>query len=717
MATRVLVLLALLGVMRPSAASAQGQRQKLGRIPSMCVQCHTDVDSGKLKALDHGNGVSCLTCHHIGFTNDPKVAAQRRLQACATCHSDLPATHVGVTEGAPTCTDCHSIHGDTVIAEAGPEISKRCEKCHTMVHPLHADAGPDGPVCTDCHKAHTGHPFSPTDRSVVSGCSRCHSGAHPTHEATGERMECTRCHNENDQPGMAAADPRTPEVCETCHTNVHPTHVDANGDTLTCTACHDFGMDVPLSQAGPEMSKRCAACHPDAMAAFKASKHPDVDSNDPDSDVSNCLKCHTQHPDPASPPPPLKVAATERCMQCHKEGGIASLGQSYTDDFHGATMRFLAGQPASDKYPAVMGCTDCHGPHEAGMLDQKSVASVCLRCHQEGDARLAGAWLGHKPLSRGNQPFIWLIRMGYFILIPFMLTGLLLNIVFHLVDQRREGARVMKTPWVKQLVAWLKREKREKAPKPKTVERFPLLERVEHAGSALTFILLVVTGLPQTKPDLGIARALIDFLGGIHTTRIIHRTIGFTFVALMLTHVLRIVVRSVRRHRLPVMVPTRQDFLDVVQNFRHYLFGEPRPKVGKFDFAEKFEYWGLFLGGVVMSVTGLLLLFPALASHLLPGVVVAGARVIHGFEATFAVSVVVLWHSYGVILKPEVFPLDTSIFTGKMSVERLKHEHELEYEELLAKGEIEAIPDAPEPTVPKPAPAEDGDVEGGLAGA
>jgi formate dehydrogenase subunit gamma len=460
------------------------------------------------------------------------------------------------------------------------------------------------------------------------------------------------------------------------------------------------------------MSRRCASCHPDAMAAFKGSNHPGIDSDDPEGDLSNCLKCHTQHPEPGSAAVPLKVVATERCMECHKVGGMASLGRSYRDDFHGATMQFMAAGGASTQYPSVMGCTDCHGPHEAGALDQASVAAVCMRCHQAGDSRLAGAWLGHAPVGPTNQPLIWMIRISYFILIPFMLTGLLLNIVFHLVDQRREGARLMETPGMKRLMAWLRREKVAKAPKPKTVVRFPLIERIEHAGSAITFILLVVTGLPQTKPELGIARAIIDTLGGIGPTRIIHRTIGFTFVALMLIHVLRLVARSVKRHRLPVMVPSRQDFLDVVQTFRHYLFGDRRPKVAKFDFAEKFEYWGLFLGGIVMSTTGILLVFPELASHLLPGVVVAAARVVHGFEATFAVSVVILWHSYGVIFKPEIFPLDTSIFSGRMSVHRLKHEHELEYDRLVAEGEIEPEPDQPHHGVDVPAGA-----EGGLAGA
>jgi cytochrome b subunit of formate dehydrogenase len=131
------------------------------------------------------------------------------------------------------------------------------------------------------------------------------------------------------------------------------------------------------------------------------------------------------------------------------------------------------------------------------------------------------------------------------------------------------------------------------------------------------------------------------------------------------------------------MVPTVQDFRDAAGTLKHFVQGTPRPKVGKFDFAEKFEYWGLFLGGILMSTTGVILVWPEVLTQILPGIVVAAVRTIHGFEATFAVLVVALWHTYSVILRPEVFPLDTSIFTGKMSVERLEEEHGREYERLF----------------------------------
>ena len=46
--------------------------------------------------------------------------------------------------------------------------------------------------------------------------------------------------------------------------------------------------------------------------------------------------------------------------------------------------------------------------------------------------------------------------------------------------------------------------------------------------------------------------------------------------------------------------------------------------------------------------------------------------------AMLALLVIVIWHIYNAIFSPEVFPLDTAIFTGKISRERMVHEHPIE---------------------------------------
>ena len=705
----VLILLALAG----AAGSDKAAAQQATLVPTMCQDCHGAPATGKLTALTHADSVSCLTCHHIGYTNDPDSARARRIDACTGCHTQLPGSHVGIEAPAAECTACHSIHSDPPMAEAQAAISGRCTTCHTDRHPLHADVGPQGPECTQCHTSHTGHRFSPQDPTVVQACTGCHEAPHPSHTNVEGGFACTQCHTVTERPDPGTLRDTAGQECASCHTSLRPAHtghVATDGREVTCLECHDFDAP-PLSEGTGAMATRCGTCHQDEQQGVMDGGHALVKGG------PNCLTCHISHVESGESEALTRLTATVRCLECHS-GGLqegpatpASVAASYTDDFHGTTLQFLAShQSAGADYPPVMVCSDCHGAHAVGWSDADLVSDVCKRCHTDSDERFAGAWLGHKPIGPASQPLIWLVRLFYFILIPFMLAGLFLNIVFHLVAQRRSGARVMKTEGVQRILAWLRRKPR---PKPTMVTRFSLTDRLDHLGSALTFIGLVVTGLPQTRPDLGIARAIIGFFGGIGTTRIVHRVIGVAFVALMVLHVGRAVINAVKRHRLPVMTPTRKDFEDVLQTFRHYLFGEKLPKVGKFDFAEKFEYWGLFLGGIVMSSTGIILMFPELLTQFLPGVVVAATRVMHGFEATFAVMVVILWHSYGVMLRPEVFPLDTSIFTGKMEKHRLKHEHALEYERLFpdeAATEQEADGEESAPSLFEGAPK-------GLAGA
>lgn len=710
-----LAVLAFLGL---AVGAREAHAQQPVRDATMCADCHGSAALVRLARPTHADTVSCLTCHHIGFSNDPVVIEARRVDACVGCHQDVQATHIGVEGDTPVCTSCHTVHGDPSPAAVKGAASDGCATCHASPHPEHAAGAPDAPTCVDCHVQHSGTGFAYNDPPLLASCASCHQGVHPSHSGVEGIAECTECHSVAAPPAPdASPDPAT---CHSCHGTVHPAHEGVE-EQPTCFACHDFAADPALAQAGPAMAQRCGVCHEEALGQLHSGGHGAFADPEHLGDLPSCLSCHQTHADMQEAADRLLVTSSIACMQCHGTSGLAVkyglpslVKRSYVDDFHGATLQFLMSEGGVMGDNPVMICSDCHGSHDVSTLAQEDVAEVCLRCHQEGESRLAGAWLGHAAPGPRNQPVIWLVRLFYYFLIPFMLTGLTLNILFHLRDQRRKGARVMRTEGMRRLMARLRGEKLEPQA---TVERFTRTERFEHLASAFIFIALVVTGLPQTRPDLGVAHAVIGALGGIWNTRLIHRILGVLFILLMVTHVTRAVMRAIRTHRLPVMIPDRKDFEDVLQTFRHYLFREPLPRVGKFDFSEKFEYWGLFLGGIVMSTTGLLLMFPELVTQYAPGVVIAAGRLMHGMEATFAVMVVILWHSYGVMLRPEVFPLDTSIFTGKMTVDRLRHEHALEYERLFpdapGHGEEHGPTGAderdttPPDVVPEPAPGDD----------
>jgi formate dehydrogenase gamma subunit len=231
------------------------------------------------------------------------------------------------------------------------------------------------------------------------------------------------------------------------------------------------------------------------------------------------------------------------------------------------------------------------------------------------------------------------------------------------------------------------------------VVRFSLRQRIEHFVVMVLFLLLAVTGFPQKFFDAGWSAGLVDALGGVGRTRWLHRAAGLLFVALTAYHLLAAVVLAASR-RVPLsMVPTRRDFRDVVTSLRYYLrLSEEQPRFDRFDYREKFEYWGLIIGALVMSATGVLLLFPILVATWLPGELIPVAKVAHSNEGLMAFLVVLTWHLYNAHLAPGVFPFNPTIFTGRIRREHLREHHPLEYERLFpaeAKAPFPRPVDAP----------------------
>jgi formate dehydrogenase gamma subunit len=225
------------------------------------------------------------------------------------------------------------------------------------------------------------------------------------------------------------------------------------------------------------------------------------------------------------------------------------------------------------------------------------------------------------------------------------------------------------------------------------VVRFSLRQRVEHFAVMLLFVVLAVTGFPQKFFTADWAAAVVDALGGVARTRWLHRAAGVLFVALTGYHLLAAAVLAASR-RVPLsMVPTRRDFKDVVTSLRYYLrLSDEEPRFDRFDYREKFEYWGLVIGALVMSATGVLLLFPLLVARFLPGELIPVAKVAHSNEGLMAFLVVLTWHLYNAHLAPGIFPFNPSIFTGKISVARLREHHPLEYERLFPPAASAAKP-------------------------
>jgi formate dehydrogenase gamma subunit len=223
------------------------------------------------------------------------------------------------------------------------------------------------------------------------------------------------------------------------------------------------------------------------------------------------------------------------------------------------------------------------------------------------------------------------------------------------------------------------------------IVRFNLQQRIEHFVTMTTFALLCLTGLPQKFYTTGWAHVLVSAFGGVDATRWIHRMAGLVLAASTVVHFTNGILVMLSKKQYFSMVPTKKDFEDAILQLRYYLgMTEQHPMYDRYTYKEKFEYWGLVVGNVIMVLTGFILFFPVTAATVIPGQFIPAAKVAHSNEGLMAFFVITIWHIFNAHLNPDVFPFDASIFTGKVSRERYLHEHPLE----LARLEGGAPPDA-----------------------
>lgn len=213
--------------------------------------------------------------------------------------------------------------------------------------------------------------------------------------------------------------------------------------------------------------------------------------------------------------------------------------------------------------------------------------------------------------------------------------------------------------------------------------RFRIGARIEHIILLVSFTILGVTGLPQKYVETNIGRDLVEMMGGIENIRLFHRIAAFVLIAGSIYHLVTSAYRLFVKNERMRMVPDLKDLVDLKDTILYNLgFRGEHPRMRKFNFGEKFEYWAVVWGTAVMVITGFMLLNPIATTSILPGEIIPAALAAHGWEAVLAVTSILVWHLYNVLIKN----FNPSMWTGKIPREQMEEEHALELERLEEGG-------------------------------
>ncbi|MEK7744745.1 MAG: cytochrome b/b6 domain-containing protein, partial [Elusimicrobiota bacterium] len=235
--------------------------------------------------------------------------------------------------------------------------------------------------------------------------------------------------------------------------------------------------------------------------------------------------------------------------------------------------------------------------------------------------------------------------------------------------------------------------------------RFPLLYRWLHGLMIVSFITLALTGMSLKFSYTRWAQVLSHLLGGFETAGFIHRAAAVVMFGLFLTHLWDVTLRKRKEAgSWPAlflgpdsMLPNLTDLREFVDTLKWYLGLSSHPRYGRWTYWEKFDYFAVFWGIAIIGSSGLMLWFPEAFTRVLPGWLINVATIIHSDEALLATGFIFTVHFFNTHLRPDKFPMDLAVFTGRVPLEDFKRERPREYEALKSAGELEALAAEPLP--------------------
>jgi cytochrome b subunit of formate dehydrogenase len=467
-----------------------------------------------------------------------------------------------------------------------------------------------------------------------------------------------------------------------------------------CHGVHDIkravDRDSPINHAN--VAKTCGKCHIGVEKIYDQSIHGQLLARgDPRGPV--CTDCHTAHDIVNPEGNNFKAISDERCGKCH-----ADRLAHYRDTYHGKAVAL--GRP--NVAPMVAACYDCHGYHDVqppsdprSHLSATNILATCQQCHPGATIKFTEYQPHANPLDGKNYPLLHAVFLA--------MTGLLVG-TFAFFGLHTLG-------WlVRAVYLYLHDTKKFREAKIQSqvdgewFTRFSPFERFLHFLVVTSFLLLVVTGMPLKFYYTDWAKMIFHILGGPETARTLHRLgaiVTFFYFGLHLAALTGKAWKGRKTLRDPAsgrfqfqrlwktlfgpdsMVPTFQDWRDLVAHNKWFFGRGPKPEFDRWTYWEKFDYFAVFWGVAIIGASGLIMWFPEFFTRFLPGWVINIALILHSDEALLAAGFIFSIHFFNTHFRIEKFPMDTVIFSGRVSKAEMLHERKRWYDRLVAEGRLD----------------------------
>jgi cytochrome b subunit of formate dehydrogenase len=227
------------------------------------------------------------------------------------------------------------------------------------------------------------------------------------------------------------------------------------------------------------------------------------------------------------------------------------------------------------------------------------------------------------------------------------------------------------------------------------IKRFDRNQRLFHFFLMLTFLIQAGTGFGRLFITTSFGRSLSSIFGGYEIAIVIHFWVGILMMVGFTVHVVYLVKRIDRRNLLnSILGPDSlllgpQDARHLLQRIRWTLGLDSHPKLDRWAYWEKFDYWAVFWGLPLLAVTGIMLRFPLLTTKLLPGWTLNIAALLHRAEAILAVSYIFIVHFFIGHFRPLSFPMNEAMFAGTVHLEEALKEKPVWVDRLKKEGKLD----------------------------